>query len=100
MKKGEFMTKGHIAKLRREELALKSLVETTHKNLYGLVEKRLKFERFVRKIEDSEMRSILRLRCVECLSWEEIGLRLCMDRTVAAKKYKRFIESGEHKLPT
>ena len=50
----------------------------------------IKFNKFLETIEDSEIRLILRLRCIENQSWEEIGQRCSMDRRTASRKYYGF----------
>lgn len=58
--------------------------------LNTLQNKLLKFEQFLSEIEDTETRLILRLRCVNNMSWQEIGDNIGMDRTTASRKFYRF----------
>lgn len=54
------------------------------------------FEDFLTDVEDSEMRVILRMRCVNNLTWEEIGAEMHMERTTVAKKFYRFFENSHN----
>lgn len=57
-----------------------------------LQNKLLKFEQFFAEIEDTETRLILRLRCVNNMSWQEIGDNIGMDRTTASRKFYKFFQ--------
>ena len=52
---------------------------------------RKKFEKFLTTVEDSEMRLILRLRCINNMGWFDIGEELNMDRRTASRKFYDFI---------
>ncbi len=59
-------------------------------NLNKLQEERKKFEQFLQGVEDAQMRLILRLRCVNHLSWEAIGEEMDKDRRTVSNKFKKF----------
>ena len=70
---------------------------------------RVRIERFINTIEDSEMRLIIRLRCINFLGWAEIAAETMVldeqgniikeqDRTTVAKKYNKFIKN--YNIPT
>ena len=63
-----------------------------------LQRERRKFEEFLETIDDSEMRLILRLRCINNMGWSDIGEELNMDRRTASRKFYKFFR--EQKLPT
>lgn len=52
-----------------------------------------KMEEWLCKVEDSEMRTILRLRYQKGKSWSEIGKALGYDRRTVARKCEIFFES-------
>ncbi len=53
---------------------------------------RKKFEKFLTTVEDSEMRLILRLRCINNMGWFDIGEELNMDRRTASRKFYDFFK--------
>lgn len=59
-------------------------------SLNVLQNKLLKFEQFLAGIEDTETRLILRLRCINNMSWQEIGENIGMDRRTASRKFNKF----------
>lgn len=61
-----------------------------NENLYKLQVERKNFEEFLQGVEDAQMRLILRLRCVNNLSWEAIGEELDKDRRTVSNKFKKF----------
>lgn len=75
----------------------RNLKEAIAYNLKQLQKERLKMELFLQDIPDAQMRLIIRLRCVNGLSWKEIGERMGMDRTTASRKFYSFFEiSGKN----
>lgn len=60
--------------------------------LERLQHERLAMERFLQTIDDSEIRLIVRLRCINNMSWREIGNKLNSDRTTVSKKFYKFWE--------
>ena len=52
----------------------------------------IKLENIIKKIENPEIRSIVELRAVYGKTWEQIGEEMHMDKSVAFRKYKAFIE--------
>lgn len=52
-------------------------------------------EDILERIEDAEIRTIARMRFIQCLKWEEIAERVHLERTTCAKKLKRYINSME-----
>ena len=72
-----------------QELRLRGMLKYS---LEKLQEERRKFEEFLDGVEDPELRLILRLRCVNNLSWHEIGEQLGMDRRTASRKFFGYFE--------
>ena len=64
--------------------------------LRRLETKRREFEEFLRSVDDVEIRLILRLRCVNNLSWAEIGEEAHMDRRTASRKFYRFFKDAHN----
>lgn len=61
------------------------------------LEEYLKIEKYISNIDDSEIRTIMRMRFLDLKKWEQIGNELKYDRTVVAKKCRKYINSN---LPT
>lgn len=68
------------------------LTDMLRYSLDHLQQKMIEFEKFLKKVEDAETRAILRLRCINNMSWEEIGDNLGMDRRTASRKFNRFFD--------
>lgn len=62
-------------------------------SLRKLQRERRKFEQFLTTVEDSEMRLILRLRCINNMGWFDIGEELNMDRRTASRKFYGFFKT-------
>lgn len=72
-----------------KEQELKDMLQYS---LDRLQDELLKFEEFLVSVEDAEIRTILRLRCINNIGWEQIGDRMHMDRRTASRKFYRFFE--------
>lgn len=53
----------------------------------GCSENVIEFEKFLKSVEDAETRTILRLRCINNMGWQEIGDRRHMDRTTYLRHF-------------
>lgn len=60
------------------------------------LEEYLKIESYIDTIEDSEIKTIMRLRFQQLKSWDEIGIELDKDRTAVSKKLRRFLQSCQN----
>ena len=80
------------------DIAIKvaELTELYEVKLKELFIQRARIERFIDGIEDSDIRLIVRLRHINCMTWEDIGRELGYDRTSVSKKYYRFIDKHSH----
>lgn len=63
-----------------------------NRKLGELQDKLNELEEWLDTIEDSELRTIFRLRYRNGLGWGEIGAELGYDRTTVAKKHNVFLE--------
>ena len=54
--------------------------------------RKMEIEDLVAGIEDIESRRIVRLRCMDGLSWRAIGRRVHMDYSAARKKYNKIMK--------
>ena len=70
----------------------KELDDMLNYSLCKLQEKRAELERFINEISDNEVRLIVRLRCINNMDWQQIGVELGMDRTTASKKFYNFLD--------
>lgn len=50
----------------------------------------IRFEEFLKSIKNAEMRTVLRLRCINNMGWQEIGDEIGVDRTTASRMFRRF----------
>lgn len=72
---------------------INELYEIKLKELYVV---RGRIERYISNIEDVELRLILRLRCINNMTWEDIAQETGYERTTVAKKYRNHFK----KIPT
>ena len=58
-----------------------------------VLEEKEKIERFIETIPDSQLRTIVRLRNIDLMTWQEIGDVLGLDRKTVSTKYNNFIKN-------
>lgn len=63
-----------------------------------VLEEKEKIERFVETIPDSQLRTIVRLRNIDLMTWQEIGDVLELDRKTVSTKYNNFIKNLKKKM--
>ncbi len=68
----------------------RKLVSLLTNALSRLQRERAKMEVFLSTVDDAEMRLIIRLRCVNNMSWRKIGAEIGMDRRTASRKFYNF----------
>lgn len=78
-----------------ERVALKKveLQNQLYQNKLLILEEKSKIESFIEKIPNSKLRTIVRLRNIDLLTWEEIAKALSMTRKTATNQYNEFILS-------
>lgn len=69
------------------------LIERLNQKIAKYTEELARIENIIDSIDDIEIRTIARMRFVLCLSWEEIGERVHLDRTNCARKLKKYIKN-------
>lgn len=69
------------------------LIEIKLKELYI---ERARVERYINTIEDSELRIILRLRCIHNMTWSKIERELPMSERTAKRKYYNHFKQLSH----
>lgn len=52
----------------------------------------IKLYKIIDKIDNQELKAIVELRAIKGLTWEQIGEEVHLDKSVAYRKYKAFIE--------
>ena len=57
------------------------------------LEEYIKIESFIDRVDDAEIRVLLRYRYLDLLSWEQIGEKVFMDRTSVSKKTRKFLNN-------
>jgi hypothetical protein len=84
---------GKIADKTGEIAALVADIEVMLKDRkYKCLYLRKKIERFVDSIEDSETRTIVRLRAIDNLSWQDIAIKLGKsDRAYPKRRYYKVV---------
>lgn len=53
----------------------------------------VKIEKYISSIDDPEMRTLMRLRFLDLLTWEQIAEKTYQERTTIAKKIRRYLKS-------
>jgi DNA-directed RNA polymerase specialized sigma subunit len=76
-------------------LKKEKLIKKLNLKIEKYTEELLRIEDIIDRIDDEEIRAIARMRFVQCLTWEEIGERVHLERTTCSKKLKKYIESME-----
>ncbi len=56
------------------------------------LEEYIKIENYIKTIEDSELRTIFRMRFLDLKNWEEIGRKFYSDRTTISKRVRSYIQ--------
>ena len=57
------------------------------------MEELARIETIIDRIDDPEVRTIARMRFVQCMKWEQIGDKIHLDRTNCARKLKKYIKN-------
>ena len=63
-----------------------------------VLKKKKKIERFIETIPDSQLRTIVRLRNIDLMTWQEIGDVLGLDRKTVSTKYNNFIKKLKKRI--
>ena len=86
---------GNITYKTGEMAALVADIEVMLKDrTYWCLHMRKKIERFIDSIEDSETRTIVRLRAIDNLSWRDIAIKLGKsDRAYPKRRYYRVVKN-------
>ena len=63
-----------------------------------VLEEKEKIERFIETIPDSQLRTIVRLRNIDLMTWQEIGDVLGLDRKTVSNKYNNFIKNLKKRI--
>lgn len=61
--------------------------------LRKLQKEKVRMEAFLGSVTNAEMRLILRLRCINNMTFADIGIRLGMDRRTVSRKFYAFFKS-------
>lgn len=72
-------------------LKKEKLIDKLNLKLEKYTEELMRIEDIIEKIDDAEVRSIARMRFVQCLKWEEIGEKVHLERTTCSKKLRKYI---------
>ncbi len=83
-----------------ERLALKKieLQNKIYENMILILSEKQKIEKFIETIPDSQIRTIIRLRNIDLMSWENIGRFMDLDRKTVSSKYNKFIKDINKKI--
>ena len=60
------------------------------------LEEYIKIENYISTIEDIELRLLFKYRFLDCMNWDEIGEKVCYDRTSVAKKIRNYLKKNKH----
>jgi len=72
------------------EMELESLLNHA---LRSLQKERMRMEQIIANVPSAEMRLILRLRCINNMTWDAIGAEIGMDRRTVSRKFYAFFKS-------
>lgn len=77
-----------VEKLIIKKMQLKNKIT---ENMLIILEQKERIERYVETIPDSQIRTIVRLRNIDLMSWEAIGNFMGLDRKTVSSKYNKFL---------
>lgn len=89
---------GTTDKVGSRAIAMQEINELYEIKLKELYVVRGRIERYINTVDDVEVRLILRLRCINNLSWEQIANETGYERTTVSKKYHNHF--NKYKFPT
>lgn len=78
-------------------VAIREIEELYEIKLRELYVVRGRIERYINTIEDSELRLIVRLRCINNMRWEDIAVEVGYERTTVSKKFRQYISHKSRK---
>ena len=70
------------------------LLEQLNKTLEEKIDAEIAIQAFINRVEDEEIKTIITYRCIDLMSWDEIGRELHADRTTVSKKFRAFIKNN------
>ncbi len=74
-------------------LKKEKLIEKLNQKIEKYTDELLRIENIIDTIEDIEIRTIARMRFIQCMKWEEIGEQMNYERTTCSKKLRKYIDS-------
>lgn len=77
----------------QEKIAM--LDELYTKKSLAAIDEYVKIENYIESVEDPELRTIMRFRFLDLLTWEEIAEKTYLERTTVAKKVRRYIKAAK-----
>ena len=93
MPKGSSSKNDELEEMLDEE---KKLDDMYNYSLRSLQYELRKFNTFLDTVEDPEIRSIIRMRCVNNMKWDQIGAEIGMDRRTASRKFYGFFKNAHN----
>ena len=84
-----------IAETGRNARQKQEYAEFLRRNEAELLRKKIELETLISKIDDAEIRLILKLKFVDFRSWNYIARTMHFDRSTVYKKYKKFINKEQ-----
>lgn len=82
---------GTSDKTAERAIAIREIEELYEIKLKELYLVRGRIERYINTIKDDEIRLIIRLRCINNMTWEDIASEVGYERTTVSKKYRQYI---------
>lgn len=74
---------------------LSKLKEKYDDKVYDLINEQIKIENYLDLVSDSEVKTIMRYRFIDCLTWNEIADKLKYSRANPYIKIKNYLRSEE-----
>ena len=81
---------GATIKLVSKNMRIQKEIEKRLKKVEIII---IKSYKLINKIIDPELKTIVELRAIKGLTWEQIGEEVHMEQSTARKKYKNFVEN-------
>lgn len=79
----------------RTAFQLCKLKEKYDDKVYDLINEQIKIENYLDLVSDSEVKTIMRYRFIDCLTWNEIADKLKYSRANPYIKIKNYLRSEE-----
>ena len=74
-------------------LKKEKLLEKLNQKIEKYIDELIRIEDIIERIDDPEIRVIARMRFIQNMRWEDIGVKIHLERTTCSKKLRKYLES-------